>query len=127
MSYAVWFKPGCSTAVIAPAGVRILAGVHAVAQAMQLDLTITCGCDAHGPDDPHTKGNAFDVRSKDIPQTRKQELLTEMMARLCETPTDALTQKDGGIVSARFFGWLEHAGADDEHFHFQLRNGHTYP
>lgn len=127
MSYAVWFKAGCETTRIAPSGVRILAALERCAQVIQHDLVVTCGCDSHGPDDPHTKGQAFDVRSHDLTPQQKSQLLSAMMQALSEGPQDVVTPKDGGYVTQHFFGWLEHPGAENEHFHWQQRNHTVYP
>lgn len=127
MSYAIRFKAGCATQTIAPSGVRILSALERCAQVLGHDLVITCGCDSHPPDDPHSKGQAFDVRSHDLAPAQKQSLLNAMMQALSEGPADVVTPKDGGYVTTHFFGWLEHAGQDTEHFHFQQRNGTVFP
>ena len=127
MSYAVWFKAGCATTTIAPSGVRILGALERCAQVLQHDLVITCGCDSHPPDDPHSKGQAFDVRTHDLTPAQKQSLLGAMMQALSEGPQDVISPKDGGYVTGHFFGWLEHPGEDGEHFHFQQRNSVAFP
>ncbi len=125
--YAIWFKAGCQTQIIAPSGVRIIGALERCAQVVGHDLVITCGSDSHGPDDPHSKGQAFDVRSHDLTPAQKTSLLSAMMQSLCGNAPDVVQPKDGGFVTQHFFGWLEHAGADNEHFHFQQRNGVVYP
>lgn len=127
MSYAVWFKAGCETHTIAPSGVRILGALERCAQVLQHDLVITCGSDSHPPSDPHSKGQAFDVRSHDLTPDQKDKLLSAMMQALSEGPQDVVTPKDGGFVTQHFFGWLEHKGEPAEHFHWQQRNGVPFP
>lgn len=127
MSYAIRLKPGCQTSILAPSGIRILGALERCAQVLGRDLVLTCGSDSHGPDDPHTKGHAFDVRSHDLPPAQKQQLLSAMMQALSEGPQDVISPKDGGYVTGHFFGWLEHAGEITEHFHFQQRNGVAFP
>lgn len=127
MSYAVWFKAGCETSIIAPSGVRILAAIHATAQLLGHDLVVTCGCDSHPASDPHSKGQAFDVRSHDLTAAQKQSVLETMMAQLQDDPSDLPIAKDGGYVTKHFFGWLEHEGQENEHFHWQQRNGVAFP
>ena len=114
-------KPGVEFSTISPAGFRILRALDQVAAGLR-DLTITSACDgAHsGPDDPHHTGNAFDVRSQD--QSDKPAVLLAVMQAL-GTPSAS----SGGYVTEKFFGWLEQAGTANEHFHFQLRHGQTYP
>lgn len=92
------------------------------------DLTVTSGSDgAHsGVGDPHHDGNAFDVRSHDFAIDAKDSFVRKVLNYLGDPQP-----KDGGYVTAYFFGWLENAGSSDpakpEHFHFQLRRGMSYP
>ena len=82
------------------------------ARAIGHDVTITSACDgAHsGPDDPHHRGEAYDVRTHDVPD--KNALLAEIEKRL--NPT-------------YFFVFIEGEGTDNEHIHGQVRKGVTYP
>lgn len=107
-------KDGVEFTKIEPAGFRIIAAIDHASRSLGLDLTITSACDgAHsGPNDPHHLGQAFDVRSHDLTSEMKDRVLQFVMAEL---GTD------------RFFGWLEAAGTDNEHFHFQIKKGTTYP
>lgn len=116
-------KAGVEFAVIAPAGQRILDSLRTTAVALPFDLTITSGTDgAHsGPNDPHHRGEAYDVRSKDIDD--KESVLLSV---LCNLGDGALSPSSGGYVTRKFFGWLENANGPNEHFHFQLRHGVQY-
>ena len=107
-------KPGTSFAVIAPGGFRILSAIDQVAQKLACELTITSACDGEhsGPNDPHHRGEAYDVRSHDFSAEQKQLLLTQIMNVL-------------GWES--FYGFLESPGTDNEHFHFQVKKGTVYP
>ena len=126
--YAIWFKEGCQTTRIAPSGARILAAIQTAAQVVKHDLVITCGCDSHPESDPHTKGEAFDIRSHDIPPGLKPDVLQAIMRALQnDLVTDPILPKDGGFVTQQFFGWLELAGEPDEHWHIQQRNNTVYP
>ena len=127
MSYPISFKAGCQTSILAASGVRILGALERCAQVLQRELVITCGCDSHPPNDPHSKGEAFDVRSHDLTPAQKTSLLSSMMQALSEGPQDLILQKDGGYVTSHFFGWLEHADQVTEHLHFQQRNGIVFP
>lgn len=49
------------TSRLAPAGIRILAAIDHAAGICARDLILTCGNEAHPADDPHTRGEAFDV------------------------------------------------------------------
>lgn len=127
--FCVRFKEGCETHPLAPSGVRILGALERCARQMLLrDLIVTCGSDSHGPDDPHSKGEAFDVRSHDLTPKQKEQLLLAVMQELSDgQDSDPLVPKDGGYVTRHFFGWLEHPNEPTEHFHFQQRNKVAYP
>lgn len=114
--------PGVEFQIIAPAGFEILRALAAVSNKLGLTLTITSGTDGihSGPSDPHHRGEAYDVRSHDLVDT--QAVLTAIMDELGQP-----SPSSGGYVTAKFFGWLEAAGTDNAHFHFQLRHGQIFP
>lgn len=118
-------KPGVTFVdPIPPAGQAILDALKAVATGLPYDLTITSGSDGihSGLSDPHHFGNAYDVRSHDVPD--KPGILRAVMLQL--GPGDP-EPKDGGLATDKFFGWLEQEGMPNEHFHWQLRHGMLYP
>ena len=69
---------------VAPAGVAILQTLKSVSKILALDLTITSGSDgAHsGPNDPHKRGEAYDIRSHDIPPGDRMRILSMIMSQL---------------------------------------------
>lgn len=99
--------------LIAPGGFRILGALELAARTLETDLFITSGTDgAHsGPTDPHKRGEAYDVRS--------HNLIPELRARVLAWTNNELG--DG------FYGFLEDPGTGNEHFHFQVKKGGTYP
>ena len=107
-------KPGVEFTIIAPAGFAILAALQLAAQNLKLNLTITSACDGEhsGPTDPHHRGEAYDVRVHDLPGDEKFAVLAHVMQTL-------------GTV--HFFGFLEDPYTDNEHLHFQVKKGTTYP
>ena len=110
----VYVKPGVLFTVIAPGGFEILRAITDCASTQNTDLTITSACDGEhsGPTDPHHRGEAYDVRSHDLAPDVKQNVLTYINT----------------ILGAdQFYGFLEAAGTDNEHFHFQVKKGTTYP
>lgn len=125
-------KPGVLFTTIAPAGFRLLGAIERAARAVRCELTITSACDgAHsGPDDPHHRGEAYDVRSHDLPPGVKLLVLTEIM-RACSADGAGPPQPVPGVASScatlSFFGFIEAAGTDNEHIHVQLRRGRSYP
>jgi len=112
-------KYGVSFAVIAPGGFRILAALEDAADKIAHDLTITSACDGvhSGPDDPHHRGEAYDVRTKDLPDA----LLALSKIK------DFLGIPEAEQEGSRFFAWIENAGLDNEHIHVQVRKGTVYP
>jgi hypothetical protein len=105
-------KPGVLFTTIAPGGFAILRAVALTAQWSGVDLTITSACDGDhsGPDDPHHRGEAFDVRSHDLPN--KKQILARIM---------------DGLGMDRFFGQIEDEGGPNEHIHIQVKKGVPYP
>ena len=122
MSYVVRAKEGVKFDAIAPAGFAILAALSYATGALSCDLVITSGTDGvhSGPNDPHHLGSAYDVRSQDLPVDKDVMLRTIMEA------LGQFTPDSGGYITKFFFGWLEDAGTENEHFHIQLRHGAVY-
>ena len=107
-------KDGVLFQKVLPAGFRILSAIDQVAASLGVDLVITSGTDGEhsGPDDPHHRGEAYDVRSQGLSEDIKRDVLNDVMRLL-------------GFE--RFYGFLEAAGTANEHFHFQVRKGVNYP
>lgn len=105
-------KDGVSFATISPAGFRIFSALEEVAARIGHDLTITSACDGEhsGVDDPHHRGEAYDVRSHDLPD--KLAALNYLKMILSE---------------AKFYAFLEDETEENEHIHVQLRHGIMYP
>lgn len=110
----VRIKDGTQFSVIAPGGFRILYAIDRAAQSLGVDLIITSGTDGlhSGPNDPHHRGEAYDIRSHDFNEPQKSTVLKEILGFL---PLD------------NFFGFLESPGTANEHFHIQLKKGTVFP
>lgn len=110
----VLVKDGVSFDKIAPGGFRILSAIDYTAFKLNLNLTITSACDGEhsGPNDPHHRGEAYDIRSHDFDDATKKNVLNIIMAQL-------------GFD--QFYGFLESPNTENEHFHFQVKKGTTYP
>lgn len=107
-------KPGVEFGdSFAPAGARILEALKQIVRYLGFDVTITSARDGEhsGPEDPHHKGEAFDIRTHDLSKPQKDTLLGLLKARL------------GDI---HFFAFLEAAGTPNEHIHVQRKKGTTY-
>jgi hypothetical protein len=105
-------KDGVLFTKIAPGGFRILSAIDDTAQKLNVDLTITSACDGvhSGPNDPHHRGEAYDVRTHDIDVTKAAVLFSIR-----------------GILGDAFFAFLEDEGTDNEHIHAQVKKGTTFP
>lgn len=110
----VLVKEGVLFTKIAPGGFRILYAIDRAAQSLNVDLTITSGCDGEhsGPDDPHHRGEAYDIRSHEFGEGPKQGVLKELLSFL---------------DLEHFYGFLESPGTPNEHFHIQVKKGTTFP
>jgi hypothetical protein len=115
MSGIVKVKQGVEFSVIAPGGFVLLAAIVAAAKELQWDLTITSACDGEhsGPEDPHHRGEAYDLRTRDVPDPGK--LLRALVSRL--------EVREPG----RFFAFIEDPDTDNEHIHCQVKKGTSYP
>ena len=111
-------KPGVLFTVIAPGGFAILSALEYSAAELGEDITITSACDGEhsGPDDPHHKGEAYDVRTHDLMTTEQKEDL------LVAVENELATRKVHG-----FYAFIEDPGTDNEHIHVQVAKGTTYP
>lgn len=110
----VYSKANVLYTVIAPGGMRILSAIDRTAASLDCDLVITSACDGlhSGVDDPHHRGEAYDVRSHDFSPEQKDRVLAQMMMYLGWD---------------RFYGFIEDPGGPNEHLHCQVKKGTTYP
>lgn len=120
-------KNGASFDVIDPAGFRILGTLDRIAREVDYDLTISCGSNGHKASDPHTKGRAYDVRSKSLTEDQRQYVLRAVLLDLADGQDDHPIEASGGLITRRFFGWLEDPDTQNEHLHFQLRHLAEFP
>lgn len=127
MRPCLYVKTGVKFDRIAPAGFHILWALGQTARVIKRPLTITCGTEDHPPTDPHSTGEAYDVRSRMIPAADQQRIVREMLLALSDGPDDAPVETSGGLATKYFFGFLESPGTPHAHFHFQRRNGRIFP
>ncbi len=114
-------------ATMTPAGIRILAALDNATRVLNIDLVITCGTEDHAPDDPHTRGEAYDIRVRGIPTalllkliTFLQQVLGPLFTILLETPVTLLEPQLAAIQTIN-----PHATAP--HLHIQSKRGTIYP
>ena len=113
----IWgIGPGVELATpLSPAGARILEALKKVAAFIDFDITITSANDGKhsGPQDPHHRAAAFDLRTKTLQEPQKALLLRLLREELYGNPR-------------RFYAFLEDTGGPNEHIHVQERLGTTY-
>lgn len=119
-------KDGVHFDIIAPAGFRILAAFDAATKVMGRDLTITCGSDSHPPNDPHSRGEAMDLRANDLSDGQILALtgflettLGPRFTVLYETPT----MPSGVLAQIAYVN----AAATGTHIHVQPVKGTVFP
>jgi hypothetical protein len=106
-------KPGVEFSVIAPGGFVLLSAIEQAAMESHIDLTITSGTDGchSGENDPHHRGEAYDVRTHDFSEQMKAQIVASI-------------QRYAGPA---FYVFLESPGTVNEHIHCQVCKGTTYP
>ena len=119
----VHVKPSVVLTGLQPAGVRILAAIDNCARVLQVDQTITSGMEGHGSTDPHTRGQALDVRAKDFTATVALRVYAYLLHSLgpqftvlYECPEVPINPDLASIASVN-------PKASAVHFHIQLKRG----
>ena len=109
----IYVKDGVEFLVIAPGGFVLLSAIQRTATSLGLDLTITSGTDGEhsGPNDPHHRGEAYDVRTHGMTPQQKSAVVNSISA----------------FAGPGFYVFLESPGTDNEHIHGQVAKGTTYP
>jgi|SRR6185369_2670830 len=115
MTPCVRVKDGVKFDRISPAGFKMLAVIQNATYIFDRDLTITCGTDSHPPTDPHSRGEAYDLRTIGMSDQVIKELVAYLKTQLgplffvqYETPGVNLT-------------------ATAAHIHMQLAQHADYP
>lgn len=124
----ITLKAGVVLDRIAPAGYLILDAGRETAARLQLTLRVTCGNEAHPPEDPHTKGEAIDFGCKEFPIDQKRQILQTLMRVIGEWEHETVMElgTPDQLATGQFFGQLELLGQPGEHLHIQRRRGRTY-
>lgn len=63
---AVTFLPSVVLDPRTAAHDHMLAALEDASALIKVDLVVTCGREGHPPTDPHTRGQALDIRSRDL-------------------------------------------------------------
>jgi len=91
------------------------------------DIVVTCVEEGHGPNDPHTKRRAFDIRTKDrtpleirAMYDRLKSSLGPKFTVLYEAPSEPIDQLLKEI-------WYPYSNPTAPHIHIQLKISYEYP
>jgi hypothetical protein len=121
----VRFKPGCILEPT-PVTVRLLSAVDRVANNSPYDITVTSAADNHPPGDVHTLGMALDLRSHDLVDEDKIDVVRSVLAELSDEVPDDVSARNGAWLALETDEWfimLEKHGELTEHVHVQRRKG----
>jgi hypothetical protein len=124
-------KAGVDLSTLEAGGCRILSVLALAPLMLGFSLTISCGNEGHGPDDPHTKGNALDIRTRDLTPLQilqlhayaQQQLGTELFTVLYEVPIAERAAIDDSL-QAYIYGPSD---PNAQHLHLQVRRGKEFP
>lgn len=107
----VLVRPGV-TFSFAPAGFRILEALKTASKSLGIPVTITSGSDGvhSSPTDPHYSGQAYDIRTKDMPPSVKPVFIQTVLT----------------LLGPQFSGFLEDPSSSNEHFHVQRASNTVY-
>ena len=108
-----------------PATARLIGTLDRIAQELDIDLVVTSAAEPMGrlPTDPHPRGQAIDIRTKDMPDdtilavySRAKALLGPLWTVLFEGPTPHPNMK---LAAVQYV----HTKATGFHFHWQIKKG----
>lgn len=108
-------KDGVRFDRIAPAGFKILSVIQNATFIFDVDMVITSGTDSHPPNDPHTEGAAYDIRTSNIPDKTVLDIVKYLRANL------------GPAFFVQYESKLINPNATAPHIHVQRKAGTVYP
>lgn len=122
---AVTFLPSVVLDPRTAAHDHMLAALEDASALIKVDLVVTCGREGHPPTDPHTRGLALDVRSRNLGEGQISVVYDRLRLRLgpCWTVLYEVKTKPAGAL-LRAIAYVN-PGASAPHFHLQLRKGLT--
>jgi hypothetical protein len=109
------------------AGSRILGTLERAGRTLGFNVLVTCGTEDHPPEDPHTLGEAFDVRTLNFTPAEIVTLLHWLQAELGEAfycQYETPTAPRSAILAALA---VVNPAATGEHLHVQRAKGTVYP
>lgn len=121
-------KDGVDLAPMTPTLVRLLGAVDMCARMMGIELTVTCGREAHPADDPHTEGRAIDVRANDLDPAMILRIVPYLKTILQQGEFTVLYEVPATPVNGALKNLATvNPGATAPHFHLQSSKGTIYP
>lgn len=125
-------KPGVDLSGLQAGGARILAVAAHAPLELGLDVTVTCGKERHPPTDPHSLGNALDIRVIGLAPDDILRLygylsttLGSLFTVLLEWPLkDGDPPLDPRLESLRY---KSQTAATAPHLHIQVGKGKVFP
>jgi hypothetical protein len=105
---------------------RLLGAVDRVAMNSSFDITVTSGSDSHPLHDVHTRGLALDLRSHDLDDVEKADMMRAILWELADEAPEDVSARNSAWLALETDEWfiqLEHHGDLTEHVHLQRRQG----
>ncbi len=113
---------------VAPGGFVILAALQGLSSVIDLPVEITCACEGHLPTDPHTRGEAYDIRTLTwtlaelkLAKSWLRHTLGDAFTVLYEVPSWPADAAWRDVVD------LVNQNATAPHLHVQVKKNTSYP
>jgi hypothetical protein len=122
----VQLKKGVVLEPLTPALIRLIGVTDQAVRILGRDLTITCGREGHIPNDPHTRGEAIDIRTRDLSPGATVTLYEWLKVTLGAAWTvlyEVREKPDGDLARIAYVN----QGASAPHLHIQPRKGTRWP
>ena len=126
MTFAVRCLPSVVMTPRTPALDLLLSVLQQGAELLKRDLTVTCGREGHGPDDPHSKVQALDVRSRDLAEGQivaLYEFLRKTLGPKWTVLYEVPAKPKGFLAGIAYVN----PKASAQHFHIQPVKGTSWP
>ena len=119
-------KDGVVLHPLTPALIRLLAVTDQAVRVLGRDLTVTCGREGHSVTDPHTRGEAIDIRTRDLPEGTIFTLVNWLRTALgpAWTVLYEVKEKPNGVLASMAY---VNPDASAAHVHIQPRKNTSWP
>lgn len=124
----VHVKDGVTFKMGPAAGFRILSSIERLAFHLGADVTITCGSDSHPLSDPHTRGEAYDVRTSGSDDETIKRMVMFLRNDLGALFTVLHERQEDVPPGSPLSGLVTvNPLASGQHIHCQPKRGSVYP